>query len=120
MRVKWQSTIKKANATPYQSEVAPIIKKDVVKKGVEYRKARYIVVDGAEQIVSKEIKGEPSIIEETVVMEGSPYKEQLPDKIDKVEFDVDVSELQDYGDVKYYQSEYGKIRVSEDAVYYEG
>lgn len=120
MRVKWKSKIKTSDARSYQAEVKPIVKKDVIEKGVEPRKSRYIVVDGIKQTIQKEVEGKPSVIKETIIQEESPYVEQLPAIFENLEFDVDVNELQDYGKVKYYQSEYGKIRVSEDAVYYEG
>tara|TARA_R110002020_G_scaffold12634_3_gene46181 strand:+ start:898 stop:1272 length:375 start_codon:yes stop_codon:yes gene_type:complete len=118
-RVKWISTIKQADAKEYQPETPKIIKKDVIEKGVESQKARYIVVKGVHQTVSQEVKGKPSVIKETVIQEDSPYVEQSPELFQKKEFDCEVSELQDYGKVKYYRCDYGKIRIPENAIYYD-
>lgn len=118
-RVKWISTIKQADAKEYQPETPKIIKKDVIEKGVEYEKARYIVVEGVPQTISQEIKGKPSVIEETIIQEDAPYVEQSPESFEKIEFNCKVSELQDYGTVKYYRCDYGKIRIPENAIYYE-
>ena len=118
-RVKWISTIKDSDAKAYKAEIAKVVKKDLIEKGVEAKKARYIVVEGKKQIVSTEIIGKPSEIKETVIVEDSPYAEQSPAVFKEVLFDCLESELQDYGTVKYYRSEiYGKIKVSKNAIYY--
>tara|TARA_R100000781_G_C4013749_1_gene104602 strand:+ start:103 stop:477 length:375 start_codon:yes stop_codon:yes gene_type:complete len=118
-RVKWISTIKQADAKEYQPETPKIIKKDVIEKGIESKKARYIVVNGIPQTVSQEVKGKPSVIKETVIQEDSPYVEQSPEVFVQKEFNCKVSELQDYGKVKYYRCDDGKIRVPDSAIYYD-
>tara|TARA_R110000787_G_scaffold284784_1_gene398985 strand:+ start:191 stop:568 length:378 start_codon:yes stop_codon:yes gene_type:complete len=119
-RVKWTSKVKKTEAKKYESEIAKVIKKDLIEKGVEYKKSRYIVTNGQKQTVTQEVQGKPSVIKETIIREDSPYEEQTPEIFNNVEFDCLESELQDYGTVKYYRSDvYGKIRVSSNAVYYE-
>ena len=118
-RVKWISTIKQADAKEYQPETPKIIKKDVIEKGIESKKARYIVVNGIPQTVSPEVKGKPSVIKETTIQEDSPYVEQSPEFFVQKEFNCKVSELQDYGKVKYYRCDDGKIRIPENAIYYD-
>jgi hypothetical protein len=118
-RVKWISTIKQADAKEYQPETPKIIKKDVIEKGIESKKARYIVVNGIPQTVSPEVKGKPSVIKETTIQEDSPYVEQSPEVFVQKEFNCKVSELQDYGKVKYYRCDDGKIRVPDSAIYYD-
>jgi hypothetical protein len=118
-RVKWKSTIRTSDRKEYQRETPKIVKKDVIERGVEARKARYVVVDGVPHIVQSKIDGKPSVIKETIIQEESRYEEQSPELFEQVEFDALVSELQDYGKVKYYRCEHGKLRIPEDAVYYE-
>jgi len=118
-RVKWKSKIKTSDSVKYKSEIHKVVKKDLIEKGVEYKKSRYIVVDGVPKTVSPEIKGKPPVIKETIIEEGSPYVGQSQDKYDDIEFDVLESELQDYGTVKYYRCEYGKLRIPKNAVYYK-
>jgi len=118
LRVKWTSTINKAG-TSYQPETPRVIKRDLISREVKPLKSRYRVSKGVKYDVVPEVIGKPAIIQEDIIHEGEPYKGQIPDTFERVEFDVDLSDLQDYGDVKYHQSEYGKIRVSKDAVYYD-
>tara|TARA_R110000751_G_scaffold27870_2_gene73273 strand:- start:829 stop:1182 length:354 start_codon:yes stop_codon:yes gene_type:complete len=117
LRVKWKSTVNKAGTT-YQPETPRAIKRDVITPAVKHLKARYRVSKGVPYDVSPEVIGRPAVVKETVIEEGRAYQGQIPDTFEMISFDVDVSELQDYGDVKYYRSEYGKIRVSNDAEYY--
>ncbi|MBT7930032.1 hypothetical protein HN682_08990 [Candidatus Peregrinibacteria bacterium] len=117
MRVKWTSTINKAG-TSYQPETPSVIKRDLLEREVKPLKARYRVSKGVKYDVTPEVIGKPAKIKEEVIREGTPYEGQVPDSFERIEFDADVSELQDYGDVKYYRSEYGKIRVSKNAEYY--
>jgi hypothetical protein len=117
LRVKWKSTVNKAG-TEYQPETPRSIKKDLIERKVEPLKARYRVSNGVKYDVTTEVIGRPAVVKNTVIKEGRGYQGQVPDSFERIEFDVDVSELQDYGDVKYYRSEYGKIRVSNDAEYY--
>ena len=118
-RVKWTSTVKKSNAKDYVAETAKVVKKDLIEKGIESKKARYIVVNGVPQTVYQEVKGKPSVIKETIIQEDSPYIEQSPELFGEKEFDCEVSELQDYGKVKYYRCDYGKLRIPENAIYYD-
>ena len=117
MRVKWKSTVNKAG-TEYQPETPRSIKKDLIERKVEHLKTRYRVSNGVKYDVTPEVIGKSAKIKEETIQEGTPYEGQVPDSFERIEFDADVSELQDYGDVKYYRSEYGKIRVSNDAEYY--
>ena len=118
-RVKWVSTIKVADKKEYQPEIPKIIKKDLIEKEVKPAKARYIVVNGIPQTVQKEIKAKSAVIKEELIREDQPYQEQKPERFEKMHFDCKVDALQDYGIVKYYQSEYGKLRIPENAIYYE-
>lgn len=118
-RVKWISTIKVADKKEYQPEIPKIIKKDLIEKEVKPAKARYIVVNGIPQTVQKEIKAKSAVIKEELIREDQPYQEQKPERFEKMHFDCKVDALQDYGIVKYYQSEYGKLRIPENAIYYE-
>jgi hypothetical protein len=118
LRVKWTSTVNRAG-TLYQPETPSVVKRELVEKEIKPQKARYRVSKGAKYDVSAEVVGKPAIIKEAVVRNGSSYSEQHPESFERVKFDVDVSELQDYGDVKYYRSEHGKLRIPKNAVYYD-
>ena len=117
-RVKWTSVID-VPESKYSSEIPKIVKRELMEREVKPLKARYRVSKGVKYDVSPEVVGKPATIKETVIREGEPYKGQIPASFKEVEFDCPVSELQDYGDVKYYRSEYGKIRVAKNAEYYE-
>ena len=118
-RVKWVSLIKKADAIPYQPETPRIIKRDLISKAVLGLKERYRIINGQRVTVSPAVKEQKAVIKETVVRVGKPYVEEKPEKYEKMEFDCLVSELQDYGEKKYYHSAVGKIKVPRNAEYYE-
>ena len=92
-RVKWKSTIRTSDRKEYQRETPKIVKKDVIERGVEARKARYVVVDGVPHIVQSKIDGKPSVIKETIIQEESRYEEQSPELFEQVEFDALVLSL---------------------------
>lgn len=117
-RVKWVSSIERAG-TPYQPETPREVKRDLISREVKPLKARYGVSSGVKYPVSDEVVGKPAIIEETVIQEGKPYEGQTPDTFARIEFDCLVDELQDYGETKCYNSEFGKINVAKDAIYYD-
>jgi len=118
-RIKWTVRVKKADAIPYQPEIHPIIKKEVISKGVKPLKERYRVINGQPVTVSPEVKEVKPVIKETIIREGMAYQEPKEAVYEDIEIDCLVSELQDYGTYRCYKSPIGKIDVPNDAIEYE-
>jgi hypothetical protein len=118
MRVRWKIRVKK-EGSPSKPETSRAVERELVEREVKARKARYRVSKGVKYDVSAEVIGKPAVIKETVIQDCEPYTEQVPEGFEDIVIDCLESEIQDYGDVKYYRSEYGKVKVAKNAEYYE-
>jgi len=120
-RVKWRANIRVGEASDYKPEVDPIIKRRLISRAQKPLKKRFQIIgeNNLKRITHAGQESKPAVIEEEIIRDGEPYREPIDDTYEEVDIDCLVSELENYGNEKYYDSAIGRVIVPKNAVYYE-